>query len=124
MKNDIIKLTINGLEYTATLEDNVSAKALKEHLSHGGICVDMKDYGDMEKVGSLSFFLPRNDKQIATAPGDLILYQGNMLVIYYDKNVWSLTRLGKINNISTREDIIKMLGGKGEVKVHIALYKG
>ncbi len=58
----------------------------------------MHDYGNFEKVGPLGTDLPRNDEQITTEPGDLILYQGNSFVIYYDTNSWNFTRIGKINN--------------------------
>lgn len=81
----------------------------------------MNDYGDMEKVGSLGFSLPRNDQQITTSPGDLILYQGNSFVIYYDTNSWNFTRLGKIDGASTREQVLDLLDGKGEVTVALSL---
>ena len=81
----------------------------------------MSDYGDMEKVGSLGFSLPKNDRQTTTGPGDLILYQGNSFVIYYDTNSWSFTRLGKVDGVSTREQMLELLGGKGEITVTVSL---
>lgn len=81
----------------------------------------MNDYGDMEKVGSLGFSLPRNDQQTTTDPGDLILYQGNSFVIYYDINSWNFTRLGKIDGVSTREQVLDLLDGKGEVTITLSL---
>lgn len=81
----------------------------------------MNDYGDMEKVGSLGFSLPRNDQQTTTDPGDLILYQGNSFVIYYDINSWNFTRLGKIDGVSTREQVLDLLDGKGEVTITFSL---
>ena len=82
MESNTIKLTIEGGKtFTATLEDNSSAKALREQLAKGNITIEMNDYGDMEKVGSLGINLPRNDRQTATEPGDIILYLGNNLVI-------------------------------------------
>ena len=86
--------------FYANLEDNSSAKALIEKLNSGPITVDMHDYGSFEKVGSLPWTLPRNDEQITTSPGDIILYQGNQITIYYDTNSWSFTRLAKIGNTS------------------------
>lgn len=56
-----------------------------------------------------------------TDPGDLILYQGNSFVIYYDTNSWNFTRLGKIDGVSTREQVLDLLGGKGEVTVTLSL---
>ena len=115
-----IKLTIEGGQtFTATLVDNSSTQALKEQLAKGDITVEMEDYAHMEKVGSLGIRLPRNDRQTTTAPGDLILYQGHNLVIYYDTNSWSFTRLGKIDNASQAE--LKAALGKGDVRVTLSL---
>lgn len=80
----------------------------------------MDDYGDMEKVGSLGFSLPRNDRQTTTSPGDLILYQGNSFVIYYDTNSWNFTRLEKVDGVSSRNEMLDLLGGKGEVTVTLS----
>ncbi len=84
MGNNTIRLTIkDGKTFTATLADNSSADALIELLSKGDVTVKMEDYGNMEKVGPLGTSLPRNDRQTSTGPGDIILYQGKYLVIYY-----------------------------------------
>ena len=120
MKNNTIRLTIEGgRTFTATLVDNSSTQALKEQLAKGNITVEMEDYANMEKVGSLGIRLPRNDRQTTTGPGDLILYQGHNLVIYYDTNSWSFTRLGKIDNASQAD--LKAALGKGDVKVTLSL---
>lgn len=120
MENYVIKLTVEGGKaFTATLEDNSSTRALMEQLAKGNITVKMEDYANMEKVGSLGIHLPRNDKPITTKPGDIILYQGHNFVIYYDTNSWSLTKLGKINNVSQTE--LKEALGKGDVTVTLSL---
>ena len=120
MESNTIRLTIEGgRTFTATLVDNSSTQALKEQLAKGNITVEMEDYANMEKVGSLGIRLPRNDRQTTTGPGDLILYQGHNLVIYYDTNSWSFTRLGKINNASQAD--LKAALGKGDVKVTLSL---
>lgn len=72
-------------------------------------------------MGSLGFSLPRNDRQTTTSPGDLILYQGNSFVIYYDTNSWNFTRLGKVDGVSSRNEMLDLLGGKGEVTVTLSL---
>lgn len=92
-----------------------------KQLAQGSVDIRMDDYGDMEKVGSLGFSLPRNDRQTTTAPGDLILYQGNSFVIYYDTNSWNFTRLGKVDGVSSRNEMLDLLGGKGEVIVTLSL---
>ena len=120
MKNNTIRLTIEGgRTFTATLVDNSSTQALKEQLAKGNITVEMEDYANMEKVGSLGIRLPRNDRQTTTGPGDLILYQGHNLVIYYDTNSWNFTRLGKIDNASQAD--LKAALGKGGVTVTLSL---
>ena len=114
-----LNLTVNDRTLTATLANNSSVDALVEKLQEGPLTINMSDYADMEKVGSLGFSLPRNDESIRTEAGDIILYQGNSLVIYYDHNSWNFTRLGKIDNISQSElmDIL----GDGNVTVTISL---
>ena len=90
-------LIINVGEHTLTADfaDNSSAAALRKKLQQGAMTIEM--------VGDLGFSLPRNDEQIAAQPGDIILYLGNSLVIYYDHNSWSLTRLARVNNVSASE---------------------
>lgn len=104
---------------TAALVNNSSAEALLEMLSDGPITINMRDYANMEKVGSLPESLPRNDEPLNTDAGDLILYQGSSFVIYYDTNSWSLTRLGKINNITKSE--LKNILGTGDVTITLSL---
>ncbi len=98
---------------TATLADNSSATAFYELLKKGPLTVDMHDYGSFEKVGSLGTTLPRNDNQITTSAGDIILYQGNQITIYYDTNSWNFTRLGKVDEVTQAE--LKKILGKGDV---------
>ena len=114
-----IKLEINNYELTATLVDNSSTQALIEKLKESDITINMDDYGNMEKVGQLDFSLPRNDQNITTESGDLILYQGNNFVIYYDTNNWSLTKLGKIDNVDKQQ--LKNILGSGSVVVTLSL---
>lgn len=104
---------------SATLAGNASADALLEKLSEGPITIDMRDYGNMEKVGDLGFSLPQNNEQMTTQAGDLILYQGSSFVIYYAPNAWVLTRLGWIDGV-TADELYEMLG-EGEVTVTLSL---
>ena len=114
-----LNISVNDKVLSATLVDNSSSRALIEKLEEGNITIDMEDYGNFEKVGPLGFSLPRNDKYITTSPGDIILYQGNMITIYYDKNSWNFTKLGKIDNISSQE--LKDILGDGDVTITISL---
>lgn len=120
MGSNTIKLIVEGGKtFTATLVDNSSTQALLEQLGKADITVEMEDYANMEKVGSLAIRLPRNDRQTTTGPGDLILYQGHNFVIYYDTNSWNFTQLGKIDNASQAE--LKAALGKDNVKVTLSL---
>lgn len=119
METSTIKLKVGGKTFTATLVDNSSTRALKELLAEGDLTIEMEDYARMEKVGPIGTTLPRNDEQISTVPGDLILYQGRYFVIYYGRNSYSLTRLGKIDNVSESE--LKAALDDGDVTVTLAL---
>lgn len=114
-----LSLQIGDTVLTATLEENSSVQALREMLADGPLVIDMEDYADMEKVGSLGQSLPTNDEQITTEAGDLILYQGNSFVIYYAPNSWNFTRLGKINDVSGEE--LREILGEGDVSVTLSL---
>ena len=119
--DNIMKIQIGETALTAELADNSSVAALKDLLAKGDITIDMHDYSNFEKVGSLGASLPRNDEQITTQAGDLILYQGNSFVIYYDTNSWNFTRLGKIKDITQSE--LKAILGSGNVTVTLSLDK-
>ncbi|MDE6579459.1 MAG: hypothetical protein K2K41_02885, partial [Ruminiclostridium sp.] len=118
-KNNMLNIQIGEKTLTATLENNSSAEAFKELLSKGSLTLQMSDYGGMEKTATLPEKLPENNKSIQTDAGDLILYQGNIITIYYDTNSWSLTRLGRINGITKSE--LQELLGKGDVSVTFSL---
>ena len=101
-----IRISVNGYELTATLADNSSAKALYGLLEKGDVTVDAHDYGSFEKVGALPESLPRNDEDINTIAGDIILYQGSSICFYYSTNSWDFTRLGRIDgaeNLNLKE---------------------
>ena len=106
----------------ANLEDNPSAAALTEKLNSGAITLEMHDYGNFEKVGSLPWELPRSDSQITTKPGDVILYQGNQITVYYDENSWNFTKLAEIGNTS-KDELLEAFG-EGDVTVKFSLEWG
>ncbi len=94
---------VNGSVLPILAADNSSADVFLDLMKTGDVTIDMHDYGNFEKVGSLGTTLPRNDEQITTEAGDVILYQGNQVTIYYDVNSWSFTRLGKVQGLSQSE---------------------
>ena len=99
--------------------ENSSAEAFLDLLKAGDVTIEMHDYGSFEKVGALGTTLPRNDEQITTEPGDVILYQGNQVTIYYDVNSWRFTRLGKVQGLSQAE--LKEILGTGNATVTFSL---
>lgn len=115
-----ISIAVNNHTLMATLADNSSAKAFAELLNDGPLTLDLHDYGNFEKTGSLPQTLPRNDEPIDTDFGDLILYQGNQFVLYYDKNSWTFTRLGHLDSSVTKEELKSILG-EGNVTVTVSL---
>ena len=102
----IIKLKINEQVFDVKLEDNSATKALIKKLKKGDITIHAHDYGDFEKVGELGFSLPRNDKYIKTSIGDIVLYNGNEISIFYNSNSWEYTKLGKIQNTKNLKTIL------------------
>lgn len=114
-----LHLTVGATALTATLADNTSAQALAQLVADGPVTIAMRDYEAMEKVGPLPTSLPTNDERITTQAGDLILYQGDKLVIYYAPNTWSFTRLGRIDDV-TAEELTRILGD-GDTEVTLSL---
>ena len=98
---------------TATLVDNSSATAFYNLLKKNPVTIKMSDYSNFEKYGLIGTSLPRNDTQITTTAGDIILYQGNQIAIYYETNSWNFTRLGKVDGVTQVE--LKTILGKGDV---------
>ena len=116
-------ITIDGQTQSVTLVENVATKALVNALKETSITYEASDYGGFEKVGALGQSLPTNNAQITTSPGDVILYSGNQIVIFYGSNSWSYTRLGKIDDLSL--DALKtfLKAGKGNVNITLSLKK-
>ena len=112
-----LKITVGDCELMATFEDNSSAEEFRELLEEGPITIEMEDYGGFEKVGPLGTSLSRNDAQITTQPGDVILYQGNQITIYYGTNSWSFTRLARIDDPTGLQEKL----GEGTVSVTFSL---
>ncbi len=116
---DTINIKVNDNVLKVRLENNSSVDAFIEKLKDGDIVVNAHDYGNFEKVGDLGFSLPTNDKKITTRSGDLILYQGNQITLYYDTNTWTFTKLGKVEGISEKE--LKDILGSGNVTLVFSL---
>ena len=97
-----IYITIDGQTQSATLVDNDATRELTAALQDAPITVSLND-NNFEIWGSLGISLTKSDQQITAAPGDIVLYNGSNICIFYDSNSWSYTRLGKIDGLSDSE---------------------
>ena len=119
ISTDTVKLKIDNSTFDVKLENNSATEELINHLKDGNITIEAADYGNFEKVGNLGFSLPTNDENIETASGDIVLYQGNQISLFYESHSWSYTKIGKIQNVSSDE--LKSILGSGDVKLTFSL---
>ena len=96
-------------------EENASVQALEELCREQALVIPMSMYGGFEQVGPLGTSLPRGDSQTTTDSGDIVLYSGSQLVVFYGSNSWAYTRLGHITDQS-RDDMAALLG-QGDVAI-------
>lgn len=108
---------VDGRTFTVTPETNKAAEALTEMMREAPMVIQMNDYSGFEKVGSLGLSLPVSNSQITTQAGDIVLYQGNQIVIFYGSNSWAYTRLGRIDDLTGWEEAL----GSGDVTVTFSM---
>lgn len=113
-----LTLSIDGQAVDAQWEDNEAVAALKQAAGQSPLNISMSKYGGFEQVGSIGMTLPSNDEQITTSPGDIILYSGNQIVLFYGSNTWAYTRLGKITG-KTQAELTDLLSN-GDVTITIS----
>ena len=107
-------LSIDGIQVEGDWEENESVAALRELVAFNPLQIQMSMYGGFEQVGSIRQSIVRNDKQTKTSYGDIVLYSGDQIVIFYGSNSWSYTRLGHID--LTQQEMKDLLGG-GDVSI-------
>lgn len=117
MNQNTFVVSVGGAAFNAAFAENSGAQALKELLAEGPMTLSMRDYGGFEKVGALGRSLPTSNAQITTQTGDIVLYQGNQIVIFYGSNSWSYTRPGRIADLSGWAEAL----GSGDVEVTLSL---
>lgn len=110
-------LTVEGVTFPATFADNQGAEALADLLTDGPLTLSLEDYGGFEKVGSLGQSLPTSNAHITTQSGDIVLYQGKQIVLFYGSNAWSYTRLGHVTDLTGWQEAL----GHGDVTVTLSL---
>ena len=114
-----ITMTINDKKVEVKWEDNDSVRALAELAAGSTLTIDTSLYGGFEQVGSIGVTIPSSDVNMTTDPGDIVLYAGSNMVLFYGSNSWSYTRLGHIENMSESE--LEELLGSGSVKITLAV---
>lgn len=107
-----LALSVDGTAIAVTWADNAAADALAGLAAQGPVTVRMERYGGFEQVGALPQSIARDDVQLDAAPGDIVLYQGDSLVLFYGRNTWAYTRLGHIDGLSP-EELAGLLGADG-----------
>lgn len=112
-----MKMMIGETAVKVEWEDNESVRALLALAKGGSFTIQMSMYGGFEQVGSLGTSLPRNDTQTTTQAGDIVLYSGDQIVVFYGSNSWAYTRLGHITD-KTAGELAELLGN-GDVTVTI-----
>ena len=101
-----MNVQIGDHTFTATLEDNQAVAELVAMMEEGPVTITLNDYGGFEKVGSLGRSLTTSNSQTTTTAGDIVLYNGNNIVMFYGSNSWSYTRLGKIDDLTGWADAL------------------
>lgn len=113
-----LTLKIDGIEVDVIWADNDSVRALK-NLAKDGLTINMSKYGGFEQVGSIGSTLPSADTRITTNPGDIVLYSSNQIVLFYDSNTWSYTKLGHIN--LSKSELVELLGEVDSITITLNL---
>jgi ABC-type glycerol-3-phosphate transport system substrate-binding protein len=109
-----MNLKINDEEVNVKWEDNESVRALADLAAKGPVTVETSRYGGFEQVGGLGTTLPSDDVDTVTEPGDIVLYSGSNIVVFFGTNSWAYTRLGHIEGKS-RDELNELLGGNTAV---------
>lgn len=108
---------IGNAVFTATLEDNAATRELMEMMKQSPITINMSDYSGFEKVGSLGRSLTTENHQTTTSAGDIVLYNGNQIVMFYGSNSWSYTRIGKIDDLTGWKEAL----GSGSITAEFSI---
>ena len=113
-----MKLRIGDTPVTVEWEENETVEALRELVGQGELTVELSMYGGFEQVGPLGRSLPRSDVQTTTRAGDIVLYSGSQIVLFYGSNSWAYTRLGHISDPD--EAGLAELLGSGDVEITLS----
>lgn len=112
-----MKVQVGDAVFSATLEENEAVASFVEMMRENPVSIQMSDYSGFEKVGPLGTSLPTSNSQTTTHAGDIVLYNGNQIVIFYGSNSWSYTRLGHVDDLTGWEEAL----GSSDVTVTFSL---
>ena len=118
---DKMYITIGGQTQSVTLVDNAATRALLEKLRQATVTVTLNSSGGFEIWGALGFSLPTSNQQMTAQPGDVILYNGSNICLFYGSNSWSYTRLGKIDGLSESELRTFLKAGESNIEVTLSV---
>ncbi len=118
-EKEMLQMKIGDTAVTVAWEENESVEALAALCREAPLSIELSMYGGFEQVGSIGASLPRNDVQTTTAAGDIVLYAGNQIVIFYGSNSWAYTRLGHITDKNAAE--MAELLGQGDVRLSLSI---
>lgn len=121
---DKMYITIGEQTQSVTLVDNAATRALVEKLQLAPVSMTLNSSGGFEIWGALGFSLPTSNQQLAAQPGDVILYNGSNICLFYGSNSWSYTRLGKIDGLSESELRTFLKAGESNITVILSLTSG
>lgn len=113
-------VTVGERAFSTTLEQGEAVDALVEMLGEGPLTLELSDYGGFEKVGALGVELPTDDERTTTQAGDIVLYQGKQIVVFYGSNTWSYTRLAHVDDLDGWQEAL----GSGDVTLTLSLEVG
>ena len=121
---DKMYITIGEQTQSVTFVDNAATRALVEKLQLAPVSMTLNSSGGFEIWGALGFSLPTSNQQLAAQPGDVILYNGSNICLFYGSNSWSYTRLGKIDGLSESELYTFLKAGESTINVMLSLTSG
>ena len=118
---EAMKMWIGETAVAVTWEDNDAVRALRELVAEQPLTIEMSMYGGFEQVGAIGTDLPRNDVQTTTQAGDIVLYAGDQMVVFYGSNSWAYTRLGRVTD-KTAGEMAELLS-HGDVTITVGMNK-
>ena len=119
-----ISITIGGQAQTIALADNAAAQALVAKLQEGSVTLSLNTNGDFEIWGAVGFSLPTSNEYINGQPGDVVLYGGSNICIFYGENSYTYTRLGRIEGLTASQLKTFLKGGQSNISVTLSLPSG